>query len=378
MYVISEGDSYHGFCLLGHHFSVVTPNLRHGIISSEEIMASIESDDTHVQALEQLCFIINSLPYKDEISTEDEIYLLPEEVAGYRQLWACASTKKLEVVPEIEPEKDAEMPADDDDDEEESEDVPMDKGKAKAPPAAEATPAVDPLTIPGSTEWMDNVTKILAKITFKEKYRQITQDNLVKFLDEFQINDDLDDTEPMYIPSARYLFDESSQFQFLSIFGALAPSFLNRGQKAKTIPLKGVEEQEVDVTSLVEEGAKGKKAKVRKGKKTASETSKVKQMVAVLPMPGPFFIVGAKGLAAAVDDLHTVYKKEQIRMDMSERAKGSRNHCFAGIAAKRLYNKLNEAMVGEKMENIDAPAAAPEAGSSKKKIVMMEDDWDLC
>lgn len=183
----------------------------------------------------------------------------------------------------------------------------------------------------------EKITEVLGLVSYSRNYRQIDAKNISWMFASIAESPmpDLPEGSPLYIPSTFELFHEKT-FQYLCTFGPNAPSLFNGSGTVFKIPA----DAEKDPNNQLIEGKKN-----------------VKFL--------PHILVALKSVKAAHDDLMSVLKNKQIRIDLAERAGKHRNVTIGGEGRDLLYEEIRKCLWSE--ARAAKRKAAEDIGKSPKR-----------
>jgi hypothetical protein len=254
LFLLTPNGKYTGFALLGHKFSISICGKVIGPDTAEVVRSSAISLDIHSKALEQICKIISMMASKKDSKLT---VVKPESVKSMRQL-VEEFNKRNEI--------------DDDDD------------------------------------W-GIIEKQWNHVNFEERFWPLTHDRIADAIRLIFSNDEISGDLPMFLP-AKLIYVRTRITRVLSVFGSMAPSFIDQRGTDIDIPVEGG----LDAGAVI-------------------DPSSGKRALEVI-------LVSGKRLEAAVDDFHNMVKKRRIRQNFAERAAGFRTMKFNGDARDLLWNAL--------------------------------------
>jgi len=296
--IIAQGR-YLGAVIQGYHFTVLKDGVPVEHESTTALRASAFALDDHSKALEEICEKLSLLEVVDSgIEMQSEIN--PRSIKCGRQLHKEILRRKIPSQDEIQ-----------------------------------------------------ELEELMGKVHFEERYYPMAIDKIELIWSRLSKQERLEPEAPMYIPPG-HLWDTSIEYDILSAFGPLAPSFLDARGTEYSIP----------------EGA------------TAADP--LSQRDANGERPLDFILVAGKKLPTAVGDLKNVVSKRRIRQNPVERASGYRTLKFSGSARDRIWTLMKELPYevkvtgkrnrGQEEESSAGPSSKKSKGKSMEEVAFSLDD----
>jgi hypothetical protein len=188
-------------------------------------------------------------------------------------------------------------------------------------------------------EEMAELTELISKLSFEEKLWSVVVGNLVRALETLVTSDPVDINLPMYLDPT-LVYNTSRAHEVLSIFGPIAPSFVEAVGTDHPIPKGALAD---DPASTIDP-ASGKR-------------------------PLEAIYVSLKKIGVAVGDWQNVLKKRRIRQNSEKRDAGFRTLEFRGDMRDQIWQVLKRIPYEEssKRKRADDEAEDVEEGPSRKK-----------
>jgi hypothetical protein len=293
LFLIQSNGSYGGFALLGYKFSLLIDGIEHTAESPEGLRKLAVSLDDHSAALIAICELFKG---KKGVVVGRRVpqSINPSTVQGTRHLhWIINSYEELE------------------------------------------------------GDELEELERNWPKIAFPERFWQMTHHQIARAVDLFNSDTEIENDLPMFLPpNLLYVTDRPTLV--LSVFGPMAPSFLDSRGTEFSIPYPG----EADEASSLD-----------------SHSGR---------MSMEFILVSGKKLEAAIDDFRSVVKRRRVRQNIGERAVGFRTMKFGGEARELIWSALKklkgekpEPVAGKKRGRSEGPEGSGE--SAAKKLKQRED-----
>jgi len=283
LFLIISNGQYLGCTILGCQFNIIKNNISVDRAEIEEVATACRDLDEHSKSLQEVCEILSKLEMRDGL----------EEVAPVEPRRIKTSRRLLE---EIQSRK-----------------------------------------RPGEED-MDDLKKAMEGINFGERYYTFALDKIVRMVEKLSLREKLDVDEPMYIPPES-IYDETIEFNVLSAFGPVAPTFWDSRGKEYEIP-RGATAP--DPLSVMDETGR---------------------------RPLNVILISGKKLSVAAQEMVGVVKKRVIRQNEQERAAGYRTLKFAGHGRDAIWDALKLLPYKPAPKEKRRPEAEEEdaAGPSRKK-----------
>jgi hypothetical protein len=161
-------------------------------------------------------------------------------------------------------------------------------------------------------EEMAELTELISKLSFEEKLWSVVVGNLVRALETLVTSDPVDIDLPMYLDPS-LVYNTSRAHEVLSIFGPIAPSFVEAVGTDFPIPKGPLAE---DPASVIDAGS---------GKR-----------------PLEAIYVSLKKIGVAVGDWQNLLKKRRIRQNAEKRDAGFRTLEFRGEMRDQIWQVLKK------------------------------------
>jgi len=283
LFLIIQQGVYLGGAILGARFTIFKNGLRFAPGTATEVHEAACILDEHSQALKEICGVLSKLELKDELIST--ITIDPRSIKGTRQLFEEVQRREK---------------------------------------------AVD--------EDLEKITENLGKLHFVETYNNFALDKIIDLFSRLSTSARLEPPAPMYLPATN-LYDTSLEFNLLSAYGPMAPSFVDQRGNEYQIPQGPSAPDPLSVRDSA-------------GKRDLD-----------------FILISGKKLPTAVNDLRHVVNKRSVRQNPLERASGYRTIKFTGNARDQIWEmmKLLPYDKSKGRKRVGEDEEMQEAGPSKKQ-----------
>jgi len=255
LFIIISHGKYLGGAILGAKFTIFKNGSEVKPGTASDVQREATNLDEHYRALTKICNILSQLDLNDDMATTEQVD--PSKIKGARQLFEEVHRRE----------------------------------KAEG-------------------EDLEQITEALGQLHFAENYHTFALDKICELFRRLSTSEALYSPAPMHIPPTN-LYDESLEFNLLSAFGPMAPSFVDQRGTEYPIPAGPIAP---DPLSMVDH---------QSGKR-----------------PLDFILISGKKLPTAVNDLVHVRKTRKIRQNPLERAAGYRTIKFTGHGRDQIWEMM--------------------------------------
>jgi len=299
LFLIISNGRYLGAAILGAKFTIFKGGeaIRPG--TNDQVQLRVQELDEHGKALTKICEVLSGLDIRDEIISTQTI--TPRQIRGTRHLFE-----------EIQRREKAE----------------------------------------GSD--LEELTEQLGRLNFVENYHTFHLDKITELMRRLALSEEYSSPAPMHLPPA-HIYDQSLEFNILSVFGPMAPSFVDQRGTEYPIPT---------------------------GPSAPDPLSVVDPVTGKRPLD--FILISGKKLTTAVNDLVHVRKQRKIRQNPMERAAGYRTIKFTGNGRSQIWDMMKlipyEKSKGKKRmgaddEDVDMDRPAKKSKKDREDIEVTFDEF---